>query len=245
MPRPVRDLRKHEVARQRIVDDVISGLGPGDPLPSERELAENLGVSRMTLRRAIGALVEEGRVTSRQGHGTFVASSPIVKTPSLTSFSQDMISRGLSPSTKVLHTSEVPLSDFTESNFCFRGSNPHDTAWRIVRLRLANNIPMCLETVHLLTAMFPGLTEEPLETSLYEIMALRYGVRVMSADQWVSSLALTPNQAKSLQRPAGDPALKVRRMSSDRRGSIIELTESIYRGDRYEFASTARRRDSH
>lgn len=116
-----------------------------------------------------------------------------MKTPSLKSFSQDSISRGLLPGTQVLHISEVPVSEFTESNFCFRGSNPDDTAWRIVRLRLANNIPMCLETV----------------------------------------------------RPAGDPALKVRRMSSDRRGVIIELAESIYRGDRYEFASTARRRDPH
>jgi GntR family transcriptional regulator len=81
-------------AKQRHVRErlelLIAGLGPGEPLPAERDLARDLGVARMTLRRAVDGLVEEQRLIRRRGSGTFVASAKVTQRLAATSFSADM-----------------------------------------------------------------------------------------------------------------------------------------------------------
>src|SRR5437868_1337642 len=92
---------KHEHVRQQLLD-AMTALHPRDPLPPERELATRFGVSRMTIRQAIAALVSSGHVYRVQGAGTYVADPTISKSLELTGFSEDMIARGLRPSSRVL-----------------------------------------------------------------------------------------------------------------------------------------------
>ncbi|MET0604741.1 MAG: GntR family transcriptional regulator, partial [Baekduia sp.] len=78
-----------------IMEDLIETLKPGDPLPSERELAERYGVARMTVRAEITRLAAEGRVERVQGRGTFVAEARVAQAATLSSFTEDMRARGL------------------------------------------------------------------------------------------------------------------------------------------------------
>ena len=98
---------KHQQVRRRL-DEVMAQLGVGEPLPAERDLAADFGVARMTLRRVVDALVEEGRLIRRQGAGTFVSPRRLDQRLSATSFSDDMRSRGLRPGARTLWARQVP-----------------------------------------------------------------------------------------------------------------------------------------
>src|SRR5262245_26940224 len=98
---------KYQDIRKQLLAEILE-LRPGDALPRERELATRFGASRMTVRRALETLIEEGRIYASRGHGTFVADHKISKDASLTSFTQDMLDRGLRPGSRLLKAQEVP-----------------------------------------------------------------------------------------------------------------------------------------
>src|SRR6476469_8077734 len=92
---------KQSAARQQVME-LIEGLGVGTAIPSERQLSVDLGVSRLTVRAALDELVREGYLVRRRGSGTFVREPKIAQELTMTSFSEDMVRRGMRPGSKTL-----------------------------------------------------------------------------------------------------------------------------------------------
>lgn len=232
--------RKHQVVGEYLQREIRERLGPHDRLPTERELAEKLDVSRLTVRRALQQLTEEGLVYRIQGAGTFVAEPAIRKGDALTSFSEDMRARGLVPSARLLVAEEVDAG----ARRSFRlGVSPGEPLLHLVRLRLADRVPICLEDVYLVRRLAPDLLAggADLEGSLYELLSSRYRLTIDRAEQSVTATVLDRADAERLGVAPLSPALQVDRLTSDQKGRPVELTRSLYRGDRYSFDRTLHR----
>lgn len=232
-----REASKHEQVRARLVE-MIATLSRGDRLPPERELSATFGVSRMTLRQAISSLAESGYVSRVQGAGTFVSDPTISKSTELTGFSEDMIARGFQPSSSLLRIERRAAGPSTGRDLEL---SPAEPIYRIERVRMADGIPMCIETIDLPAGLVPNLELEPLERSLYAILASRYGIRLVEADQIITATVVDDEQSRLLRVPVHSPALVVKRTGYDRRRVPIERAVSIYRADRYDIRMSVRR----
>ncbi|GAB2966963.1 GntR family transcriptional regulator [Amycolatopsis acidiphila] len=221
---------KHAQLREILRRTIEQELPPGSPIPSERELAERYTVSRLTVRSAIGKLVEEGLLTRARGKGTFTAARRMELQLYLMSFTGDMRRRGLVPTTEVLERAvEVPPPP-TASALGLAGGRP---AYRLQRLRRADGVPLALERGWYHPGPVPGLLELDLTQSLYEQIARQYDLRFDHARQTVWAEAADRETARLLGIRAGAPLLVFRRISTTR-GEPVEDITSWYRGDRYQ-----------
>lgn len=236
-PRSTRAQPKHEQIRQKLAAE-IRKLDPHTLLPTERDLAATHGVSRATVRLALDALSDSGLVYRVQGAGTFVAGPTISKTVSLTSFSEDMEVRGMTPSSRLLAADQVPAGAAIAEDL---GIDPEEPVIRLSRVRLADDEPICLETAHLPASRVPGLLEHDLGGSLYQILSGVYGLRVVRAEQVVKAVVLDVGDAAMLGTAPGSAALRMHRISLDERDRQVESTTSIYRADRYDLRLAVRR----
>lgn len=212
----------------------IAGAPVGSPTASERQLAEETGVSRMTARRAIDELVREGLLTREVGRGTFVA-RPVVSVPlQLTSFTEDMLARGYEPSSSVLHAGIVPADEHVAAIF---GLAPGDSVMVLSRLRLADGVPIAIERSHLRASRFPGIEGiDFARESLYRVLVEDYGVRFDAGEQVIRAAIARPSDADTLAIAAGSPVLELVRTSISH-GEVIEWTTSTYPGSRFELSA--------
>jgi len=227
--------RKSELVRQHLLALIEDGLAPHDRLPTERQLADMLQVSRLTVRRALDELTVENLVYRIQGSGTFVRPTRIAKSMELTSFSEDMRSRGLVPGSSAIHVTEEPAGAQLAA---LLELSPGTPVTSVRRVRTADGAPMCLERIQIPTHVAPGLTSQDLTGSLYELLATRYGVVIDRADQSIRATVLDADDAGRLRVPTYSPAFEVRRIAIDNRGRPIERAVSLYRGDRYSYDLT-------
>ncbi|HEY6379779.1 MAG TPA: GntR family transcriptional regulator [Candidatus Dormibacteraeota bacterium] len=226
---------------EEILEGLVAGLRPGDLLPSERQLAERFGVARMTARQAVEAMAARGLVARLQGRGTFVTDPKFVQPETLTSFSEDMRRRGMTPGATVLAQEVVEASDVVAGRLQIA---PASMVVRIERLRTAGGDPMALETASLPAARFPGLESLDLSgSSLYAMLEQRWGAAVHSAHQWVTAVRLTRRQADLLGTKITQPAFQFQRVTLDANAVPLEYVVSLYRGDRYEVHTRLERRD--
>ena len=202
-----------------------------DPLPAERQLAEDLSVSRITVRKAIDGLVEEGLLVRRQGAGNFVASRVEKNFAKLTSFSEDMRARGRQPHSEWLRRSGGTVTP--EEALTLRLS-PGTPVFRFHRLRYADDAPMSLEYATIVASCLPSL--EAVGDSLYEALEAA-GNRPVRALQRLRALVLRSEQARSLHAAEGDAGLLVERVGFLRDGRAVEFCQSWYRGDTYDFVA--------
>ena len=226
---------KSDRVRQHLLDMIEDGLGPHDKLPTERQLADELGVSRLTVRRALSELTVQNLVYRIQGSGTFVRPSRIAKSIELTSFSEDMRSRGLVPGSVAIEIAEEPAGAQLAAVLEL---SPGTLVTSVRRVRTADGTRMCLEQLQLPTHFVPGLTSQDLTGSLYELLAARYGIVIDRADQSIRATVLDPEDAARLGVPAYSPAFEVKRIAIDNRGRPVERAVSRYRGDRYSYDFT-------
>lgn len=216
----------------------IGELGPHAALPREIDLAAELGVSRSTLRQVLAPLVRSGVLYTVPGTGTFVGDDRIAKGASISGFSEDMRARGMVPGSRLLAAAPVVASGSLAVELAVAEG---DVVYRIDRLRLADGTPMCVESVFLPTAPFPGLLGEDLTGGLYDLLKAKYGVEVATTRQTVSAVSAQPDEAELLAVDPGAPLLEVVHVGSDARGRVIERGVSRYRADRYRFVSFGRR----
>src|SRR5690349_1302867 len=206
-------------------------LAPDDALPAERQIASDLKVSRITVRKAIDGLVEEGLLVRRQGSGNFVASRIEKNFAKLTSFSEDMRSRGLKPRSVWLNRAKGHVTPEEALTLRLRPGAP---VYRFHRLRFADETPMCLEFATVVGEALPSL--EAVGSSLYEALE-RAGNRPVRALQRLRALLLNAEQAKLLHAKEGDAGLLVERVGFLRDGSAVEYCQSYFRGDTYDFVA--------
>ncbi|GAA4526777.1 GntR family transcriptional regulator [Amycolatopsis samaneae] len=221
---------KHAQLREILRRTVERELPPGAPIPSERDLAQRYGVSRLTVRSAIGKLVEEGLLARVRGKGTFTAARRMELQVYLMSFTDDMRRRGLTPATEVVSTSlEVPPVTSAQALGLAGGVPAH----RLVRLRRADGVPLAVERGWYHAGRTPGLLDLDLSRSLYAQLADNYGVRPDHAWQTVWAESADRETARLLNIRAGSPLLVFRRVSSSN-GEPVEDMTSWYRGDHYQ-----------
>jgi GntR family transcriptional regulator len=216
---------------QRAIREAIEKrlLAPDDALPAERQLATELAVSRITVRKAIDGLVEEGLLVRRQGSGNFVASRIEKNFAKLTSFSEDMRARGRTPRSDWIKRSEGQVTP--EEALTLRLS-PGAPVYRFHRLRYADDAPMCLEYATVAGFALPSL--DAVGVSLYEALE-RGGNRPVRALQRLRALLLNAEQARRLNAREGDAGLLVERIGFHRDGRAVEFCQSYFRGDTYDF----------
>lgn len=206
-------------------------LGADDALPAERELAEELSISRITVRKAIDGLVEEGLLTRRQGSGTFVAARVEKNFSKLTSFSEDMRARGRKPHSVWMSRAAGTVTP--EESMTLR-SSPGTPVLRFNRIRYADDAPMAIEYATILASCLPSINA--VEASLYEALE-KTGNRPVRALQRLRAVLFTKDQAKLLRAQEKDAGLLVERVGFIKDGSAIEFSQSYYRGDTYDFVA--------
>lgn len=233
----------HSQLKAAIDERIESGKwSPESQVPSERELCEQLQVSRITVRQALHQLVAEGRLVRIHGRGTYVATSPLKKQLlPLVGFSEDMLARGQRPGARVLRF-EAATASLAVSQALHLSAGEEILVLR--RLRLANGRPMALETVHLPEKLCPGLIGENLEDrSLYQLLGQKYGIRPGRAVQQWQAVACPPGDAKLLDVRRGSPVLQIQRTTFEPEGRPFEYLESFFRGDRYVFQAELTNQD--
>lgn len=224
---------------ENLVRDKIDAgeWAPGMMLPSERQLCENYGIARMTVRQAISNLVAKGLLTRTQGRGTFVARPRLRQSLSkLTSFSEDMRDRGLLGTTKLLAHEQVPATHEIAAALAIPAGTP---VLHLRRLRSANGLPIALETCALRGDIGAPLRHEDLEhQSLYRLLEERCGVRLLRASQELEAGIAGEAEARLLAVAPGAPVLHIQRHSLalwQGEQVLCEYVRAVYRGDRYRF----------
>ncbi len=215
---------------QRILRDAINNrlLHQDDAIPAERDLAEDFDVSRITVRKAIDGLVEEGLLKRRRGAGTFVASRVEKSFSKLSSFSEDMLSRGRKPHSQWVSKSEGLV---TPEESLSLGLSPGALVYRFQRIRYADNQTMALEYSTVPGYCLPSL--EYVEDSLYDALE-KTSHRPVRALQRLRAVNFSDEQAERLGVPPGDAGLFIERRGFLQDGRACEYTQSYYRGDAYD-----------
>ena len=227
-------MTKQREAREQVLE-LIETLDVGDAIPSERVLSQALGISRLTLRAALDELVREGRLTRRRGSGTFVAEPKVAKGMTITSFSDDMRQRGLTPGSRTLEFNTIAAGARLGR---ILHVSPSEPVLSIKRLRLADGEPMAVELLHVRESLFPGLTARELEqSSFYDLLDTSYRIEIVGGTQTVEPTVTSDEESKTLGVPLHSPALLFERVTRSAGGDIVEFTSSIYRGDRYRLVS--------
>jgi GntR family transcriptional regulator len=206
-------------------------LGPDEALPPERDLAEEFSVSRITVRKALDGLVNEGLLTRRHGAGTFVASRVEKNFSKLSSFTEDMISRGRTPRSEWLKRAEGSV---TPEESLVLGLSPGTPVYRFHRIRFADEAPMALEYSTVPAFSLPSA--DAVGSSLYEALDAA-GCRPARALQRLRAVLFTAEQAELLNVRTGDAGLLIERRGFLKDGRAVEFTQSYYRGDAYDFVA--------
>ena len=208
-------------------------LERGSALPGERDLALQIGVSRVTVRQALRLLTEGGQLVRKQGSGTFVAESRILQPLSaLSSFSDDMRSRGLQPGARVLSLERTRPSPQEAMNLALK---PSSEVWRLKRLRTADGQPLAIEISSVPLETLPQVSRAALERgSLYALLK-EGGHAPVRAMQHLRATAADAETARLLELSVGAPLLSTERVTWDALGKTLEYARSQYRGDRYDF----------
>lgn len=198
-------LRIHAELRDRIT----SGRWPaGSSLPSQRELAEEFGVSIMTLRQALQLLADDAFIDTRHGSGTYVTARYAYDLGHLRSFADDLAAQGAQISTRVLAADAVPPPAEVGARLGGPG-----TVLRLRRLRLTGGRPLIVQTSYLPLPLIGAIHPADLShRGLYDILA-EHGLAVARADETITPVTLSPLDARDLDRPQATPALLSHRIS--------------------------------
>jgi GntR family transcriptional regulator len=224
--------------RRRLERAISEGLlEPEAPLPPERELAALTGLSRVTVRKAMRSMADDGLIVQRQGSGSFVAPRPRRVEQSLsrlTSFTEDMARRGLRTTSEWLERGRfLPAPQ----EVLALALGPNDMVARIARVRMAGGEPMAIERAALPLDVLPD--PEAVQGSLYELLE-RHGKRPVRAIQKLAAINLGEEDAALLGVEPGAAGLSIERTSYLASGRPVEFTRSIYRGDKYDFVAELR-----
>ncbi|WP_413303561.1 GntR family transcriptional regulator [Bacillus sp. 1P10SD] len=209
-------------------------LKPEEMIPSERDLGEKFEISRPTVRQAINELVNEGVLSRKKGLGTFVAKPKISQEflENLTSFQNEMKSKGLPYSTKVIELKEVSTTPELESVF----GTDYSTFIFMKRLRYIKDNPVVVVSTYIPKALAPGLINEDLtNVSLYETLQTKYNLKIQRAKRVMEAMVASEEDSKwlELEKVSAVMFIKTTGFLDDNR--VFEFSLARYRGDLTNF----------
>jgi DNA-binding GntR family transcriptional regulator len=231
----------HRQVARLILDKIAVGTwAPGERLPSERTLAEQLSVSRVTVRRALQELSDVKLISSAAGRGSFVTSGPLAEPPNaLMGFTELALARGFAPTARVL--SQVVRPATLEESEAF-GVVPGREMFELRRLRMLDDIPAAIDGSLIPLSYAPALVDADFTTdSLYGVLDAS-GVGPVRADYAVQATAANPDQAELLGIGPGAPLLVTRTNAFASTGDLVERASTTYPSERYQFRATLIRR---
>ena len=222
-----------------LIGRIESGeLTPGDRLPPERDLSNQLGVNRMTLRRALRVLEAQGVINRRHGVGTYITAPKIDRQMDVVfRFTRGMQKRGYTPGALLISVEQIAMD---AASARLLAVPPTSLAYRIRRLRTINQEPVLLENYTIPQTRFPNLDHFDLQArSIYEIMESEYGIAIVRARQSFEPVIATPFEAELLKVRPGAPLMLEKRLSYDNNELPVEAGQDRYRGDRFRFITDA------
>lgn len=216
-----------------LLEKIKSGeYAAGSLIPSERELCETLGISRMTVRQALNQLVSEGILYREKGRGTFVSKAKLEQR-NLMSFSEMAREKGLEPITKVLHFS---MGNTIQDICDVLDLDENETVYHIKRLRLVGSVPVGIEESYIPQKYCPGLDKYDLTTSLYRLMKDEYQHVISYADNVIEAAKATKEEKELLEITESKPVLKIVSVNFTESGLKLLYERSVYRSDEYKYS---------
>jgi GntR family transcriptional regulator len=217
---------------QHLEDAIISGsIPPGTLFHNEIQLADELGLSRPTMRRAMQHLVEQGLIVRRRGIGTRVVQPKVRRQLELTSLYEDLAAAGQKPTTKVLSFDRIEADDDVAQHL---GVKPGARVARLERLRSASGRPIARLTNYLPERFVDLQVADLAQNGLYELLRAR-AIVLHSATQTIGARSATAAEARELDEPRGAALLTMHRTAYDDHGVVVEYGTHLYAASRYSF----------
>ncbi|KXT76547.1 GntR family transcriptional regulator [Streptococcus sp. DD12] len=217
----------------RLRDEIDKGEWRiGSRLPSERDLADDFGVSRMTMRQAIGLLVDEGLLERRRGSGTYVVGSQVRETMRVTtSFTEIVKSQGRTPSSRLISYERVHPNEQEVKNL---GITAHSYIIRMERVRYADQMPVVFEVAAIPEKFIKNMDKESITSHFFQTLGDN-GYQIGKSQQTIYAQLASQQVAEYLEIQQGDAILGLRQMTYFTDGQAFEFVKSQYVADRFEF----------
>lgn len=211
-------------------------LPPGSRLPSERQLAAEYGISRMTARAAMSLLAQRGYVERRNGSGTYVTGPKVeLDLSAVAGFTDRVLRHGLTPGAEVVEARTVRSGDLDSGVAEALGANGEEPVHKLVRTRTGNGELLALEESYFPAGYCPDLLDKELTGSIYELLRITCKLEPAYLRQETEVTQLSSSVAEILDTYSDAPALRVTRTTWDTDGRVIEYARDVYRGDRLLF----------
>ncbi|MBE3559604.1 MAG: GntR family transcriptional regulator [Ktedonobacteraceae bacterium] len=224
---------KYYIVKEALLGRIIDGTwAPGTLIPSEPELCQEFGVSRVTVRRAISDLVHEGRLRTVQGKGTFVAARKLQEHFVQRAFGiyEDMERRGLRLDTQVIRQEVISASPEVASLLKLRVNEPVHV---LVRVRSVEGEKILVSTTYIPEYLCPDLVHQDLSTgSLYRLLRTRYDLRIARGQRSLEAVSAGQWEARLLEVALGSPLLRLDSVAYLADGRAFEYSQALHRGDR-------------
>jgi len=227
----------HYQLSESLKENIRKGIYP-ERIPSERELTEEFGVSRTTVRQAILTLVQEGVLEKKHGLGTFVSHKPIVEwLGNLVTYNEIIENMGMKPKLKLISAKEIIAEDYVKSLF------GEKTTYAIERLKYADDIPIALERKFFPLNIGTKLKEYDLnDAAIYELLENEIGIKLLEAEEIITSRIATKDEKEKLGLDENMSILFEERIVYDQKSEPIAYEESIIRSDMYSFRIKLKRK---
>lgn len=215
---------------ERYLRTLVEQGRPGAPLPSEAELCERFSVSRMTVRQALQELTNDGLIERRRGKGTFVAHRPVHRRPGVfLSFTEEMNRRGMLATSRLLKAGTDDPRPVETQDLVLA---PDSKVVRLIRVRMADGVPVALEDTALIPELVGVLDEDLVDGSLHS--ALRsHGVLATRAVGTITARLARASETELLDLPPQAALLVELRILFDQENRAFERTQTRYVADRY------------
>jgi GntR family transcriptional regulator len=222
-----------DTVEQRVKELIAGGeLGEDGRLPTERDLAEQFGVSRTTVRQVLDRLEHEGSVYRRRGRtgGTFVNRPRVdIDFGYLAGIPAYLRAQGFRPGAHVVSARMVPADDTTAGALRVPAGT---LVYEVVRIRLADEVRISLENARIPVSLAPDLLAQPLDDSIYDLLVNRYGVTCVKAVERMVAVLADAEQSRLLGIKIGDPLMAIERVAFDLDDQPVEYSTDLFRGDR-------------
>ena len=219
-----------------LVKKIAQGLWkPGECIASERELCEIYGVSRMTIRQAIGELVQEGVLTRLKGKGTFVCEQT-VKQQDMMSFTEMIKQTGRELRTEVINFDIIDIPDAMQDTFML------DKVYKIERRRIVDNECIAVETVFIPVDYCGHINNEMLKGSLYKILE-HFGYSISNSTSSIVAVDITDEIKEKFDTKENFPVLKIIGKTFANKNKVLFIEEALYRSDKFTLQVNISRRE--
>lgn len=224
--------------KEQIKQNILSGTyKEGDLIPSEREFGDQYELSSTTIRRALNDLVQENFLERKAGKGTFVRQNKVKRDlRKVIGFTKNMQEMGLQPTTQVLSVRVLNANPFARKRLEL---SKGEKVVRLERLRLADGLPMMLETRYIRTDLCPGIEKEDLSKSLWKVFEQKYALKPTRHSQNMNISHASEHAAELLTLENDTHVFLITGVTYVKDNVPVECEESLYRADKYELAFEA------